>query len=64
MPSKAFREAVLNLTGWRLGCLVPRRDCDHAGLGLDCFLNAVFNYPTLSECYKIAACDAEAKLQA
>ena len=34
----------------------------HFGAGIDYFLNAVFAYPTLSECYKIAAYDAEAAL--
>ena len=28
------------------------------GGGLDYFLNAVFNYPTFAECYKVAALDA------
>ena len=31
------------------------------GGGLDYFLQTVFNYPTLSECYKVAAWDAENK---
>jgi len=30
--------------------------------GLDYFLNTVFNYPTLAECYKVAALDAADKL--
>ena len=30
--------------------------------GLDYFLEAVFNYPTLAECYKVAALDAHNKL--
>jgi NAD(P) transhydrogenase len=32
------------------------------GGGLDYFLEAVFNYPTLAECYKVAALDAANKL--
>jgi NAD(P) transhydrogenase len=31
------------------------------GGGLDYFLQTVFNYPTLTECYKVAAWDAESK---
>jgi NAD(P) transhydrogenase len=30
--------------------------------GLDYFLQTVFNYPTLAECYKVAALDAANKL--
>jgi NAD(P) transhydrogenase len=33
------------------------------GGGLDYFLNTVFNYPTLAECYKVAALDASNKLR-
>ncbi|MBL8112726.1 MAG: FAD-dependent oxidoreductase, partial [Acidobacteria bacterium] len=32
------------------------------GGGLDYFVDAVFNYPTLAECYKVAALDAANKL--
>ena len=32
------------------------------GGGLDFFLETVFNYPTLAECYKVAALDAFNKL--
>jgi NAD(P) transhydrogenase len=32
------------------------------GAGLDYFLDAIFNYPTLAECYKVAALDAANKL--
>ena len=32
------------------------------GGGLDYFLQTVFNYPTLAECYKVAALDAYNKL--
>ncbi len=32
------------------------------GGGIDYFLNTVFNYPTLAECYKVAALDAHNKL--
>ena len=32
------------------------------GGGLDSFLDAIFNYPTLAECYKVAALDAANKL--
>ena len=32
------------------------------GGGLDYFLNTVFNYPTLAECYKVASLDAANKL--
>ncbi len=32
------------------------------GGGLDYFLNTVFNYPTMAECYKVAALDAFNKL--
>ncbi len=32
--------------------------------GLDYFLHTVFNYPTLAECYKVAALDAANKLEA
>ena len=32
------------------------------GGGLDYFLEAVFNYPTLAECYKVAALAASKKL--
>jgi NAD(P) transhydrogenase len=34
------------------------------GGGLDYFLESVFNYPTLAECYKVAALDAGNKLRA
>ena len=34
------------------------------GAGLDYFLDTVFNYPTLAECYKVAALDASNKLRA
>jgi NAD(P) transhydrogenase len=34
------------------------------GGGLDYFLRTVFNYPTLAECYKVAALDASNKLRA
>jgi len=34
------------------------------GGGLDYFLGTVFNYPTLAECYKVAALDALNKLRA
>lgn len=34
------------------------------GGGLDYFLQTVFNYPTLAECYKVAALDASNKLSA
>jgi NAD(P) transhydrogenase len=34
------------------------------GGGLDYFLKTVFNYPTLAECYKVAAFNAANKLQA
>jgi NAD(P) transhydrogenase len=34
------------------------------GAGLDYFLKTVFNYPTLAECYKVAALDAANKLRA
>jgi NAD(P) transhydrogenase len=33
------------------------------GAGLDYFLGTVFNYPTLAECYKVAALDASNKLR-
>jgi NAD(P) transhydrogenase len=33
------------------------------GGGLDYFLKTVFNYPTLAECYKVAAFNAANKLQ-
>ena len=33
------------------------------GAGLDYFLDTVFNYPTLAECYKVAALDAANKLR-
>jgi NAD(P) transhydrogenase len=33
------------------------------GAGLDYFLKTVFNYPTLAECYKVAALDASNKLR-
>lgn len=33
------------------------------GGGLDYFLKTVFNYPTLAECYKVAAFNADNKLQ-
>ncbi len=32
------------------------------GGGIDYFMNTVFNYPTLAECYKVAALDAHNKL--
>ena len=32
------------------------------GGGLDYFLQTVFNYPTLAECYKVAAYDADNKM--
>ncbi|MDH4194031.1 MAG: Si-specific NAD(P)(+) transhydrogenase, partial [Nitrospirota bacterium] len=31
--------------------------------GLEYFLKTVFNYPTLAECYKVAALDAYNKLR-
>ena len=34
------------------------------GGGIDYFLETVFNYPTLAECYKVAALDAANKLSA
>ncbi len=34
------------------------------GAGLDYFVETVFNYPTLAECYKVAALDAANKLRA
>lgn len=34
----------------------------HLGGGIDYFLRTVFNYPTLAECYKVAALDAANKL--
>jgi NAD(P) transhydrogenase len=34
------------------------------GGGLDYFIDTVFNYPTLAECYKVAALDAANKLRA
>jgi NAD(P) transhydrogenase len=34
------------------------------GGGIDYFLQTVFNYPTLAECYKVAALDAANKLRA
>ena len=34
------------------------------GGGLDYFLTNVFNYPTLAECYKVAALNAANKLAA
>jgi len=34
------------------------------GGGLAYFLKTVFNYPTLAECYKVAAFNAANKLQA
>jgi NAD(P) transhydrogenase len=34
------------------------------GGGLDYFMKTVFNYPTLAECYKVAALDASNKLRA
>jgi len=33
------------------------------GGGLEYFLRTVFNYPTLAECYKVAALDASNKLR-
>jgi NAD(P) transhydrogenase len=33
------------------------------GGGLDYFLSTVFNYPTLAECYKVAALNAANKLR-
>ena len=33
------------------------------GGGIDYFLTTVFNYPTLAECYKVAALDAWNKLR-
>ena len=35
----------------------------HTERGLDYFLTTVFNYPTLAECYKVAALDASNKLR-
>jgi NAD(P) transhydrogenase len=32
--------------------------------GLDYLVDAVFNYPTLAECYKVAALDGYNKLRA
>ncbi|MDH5700301.1 MAG: Si-specific NAD(P)(+) transhydrogenase, partial [Nitrospirota bacterium] len=34
----------------------------HTERGLEYFLTTVFNYPTLAECYKVAALDAYNKL--
>ena len=36
----------------------------YLGGGLNYFLNTVFNYPTLAECYKVAALDAANKMAA
>ena len=33
------------------------------GGGLDYFLDTVFNYPTLAECYKVAAYQAANKIR-
>ena len=41
--------------------LLPERES--VGGGLDYFLHTVFNYPTLAECYKVAALDASNKLR-
>ena len=29
----------------------------HAGMPIDYFIESIFNYPTLAECYKVAALD-------
>ena len=43
--------------------LIHIGQCVYAmGGGLDYFLETVFNYPTLAECYKVAALDAHNKL--
>jgi NAD(P) transhydrogenase len=34
-----------------------------AGLPVDYFIDSVFNYPTLAECYKVAAADGVSRLQ-
>ena len=47
----------------RSSCTSARRCCALGG-GLDYFLQTVFNYPTLAECYKVAALDAANKLRA
>lgn len=48
----------------------PATDLVHTGLavlllrqGADFFINTCFNYPTLSEMYKYAACDALGRFQ-
>ena len=56
-------------TGPCWGCTSRRTELVHVGQavlklggGLDYFLGTVFNYPTLAECYKVAAYDAANKL--
>ena len=59
-------------TGRLLGVPLHRHGRDRAdphrpgglglGGGLDYFLTTVFNYPTLAECYKVAALNAANKL--
>lgn len=35
-----------------------------AGMPIDYFVDTVFNYPTLAECYKVAALDGLNRLRA
>jgi NAD(P) transhydrogenase len=34
-----------------------------AGMSIDYFIDTVFNYPTLAECYKVAAMDGLNRLR-
>jgi|TARA_B100000959_G_scaffold123109_1_gene129211 NAD(P) transhydrogenase len=46
-----------------VNCAIPHRPVRHGLNGsLNYFLETVFNYPTLAECYKVAALDAYNKL--
>jgi len=62
----AFSPSLLTAVGQRLSGATEIIHVGQAvlslGGGLDYFLKTVFNYPTLAECYKVAAYNAANKL--
>ena len=55
--------AFADLRGAQTAWTADRTEFLGLGGGLDYFLRTVFNYPTLAECYKVAALDASNKLR-
>jgi NAD(P) transhydrogenase len=71
LPSKALRHTVLKLVNSRRSSQLGVAASElihigmmllHTGSTLDHILSAVFNYPTLSEAYRIAALDGVNRL--